>query len=98
MPRFVDEGSLFTLKIGKKSIGCLFEKVEDRIHFGIYTMENVRGKGLHIVEKYLNLYKKDYILHTTEKCDIADFYKLKYGFIDLLVIDKSDLQLILQKG
>ena len=31
----------------------------------------------HLKLKYLNLYNKDYVLHTTDLCDIADFYKSK---------------------
>ena len=61
-------------------------------------MLNIRGKRLHIVEKYLNLYRKSYILHTTDKCEIADFYQSKYGFKEFCVLDKRDLQYILIKG
>jgi hypothetical protein len=60
-------------------------------------MENVRGKGLNIVKKYLGLYNKDYVLHTTDLCDIADFYKSKYGFVDYNLEDIKDLQYILYK-
>lgn len=97
-PTFVDVKSFNPLKIKGEHIGCIYENIEkDKIHFGIYTMENIRGKGLNIVKKYLSLYNKDYVLHTTDLCDIADFYKSKYGFVDYNLEDIKDLQYILYK-
>ena len=60
-------------------------------------MENIRGKGLHIVRKYLNLYDKTYILHTTIRCHIDDFYKTYYCFEDYDIKDNHNLQYILKK-
>ena len=97
-PNFLDEGCLFPLKINNEVVGCVFEKVENNfVHFGIYTMENIRGKGLHIVRKYLNLYDKTYILHTTIRCHIDDFYKTYYCFEDYDIKDNHNLQYILKK-
>lgn len=98
-PSFVDEKSFFALKLNNEPIGCLFEKIDSWfVHFGIYTMENVRGKGLHIVKKYLNLYNKNYLLHTTERCRIADFYMTYHSFKPYKTNDSSDLQYILKRG
>lgn len=99
MPSFIiDDAHFFALKLNDEHIGCLFENIrEDFVHFGLYTMQNIRGKRLHIVEKYLGLYNKNYMLHTTDKCDIADFYKSKYGFKDYSVVNQRDLQYILRK-
>lgn len=94
MPNFLNEKNIYPIKINNLDIGCLFEKIDDCIHFGIYTMEEIRGKKLNIVKKYLNLYPKPYILHTTEKCKIAEFYKNKYNFVNFNVSDKNNLQLI----
>ncbi len=96
MPSFiVDDEHFFTLKLNDEHIGCIFEDIKENVvHFGLYTMKNVRGKGLHIVEKYLNMYNKSYILHTTDKCEIADFYQSKYGFKAFNILDKRDLQYI----
>ena len=97
-PNFLDEGCLFPLKINNEVVGCVFEKIENNfVHFGIYTMENIRGKGLHIVRKYLNLYDKTYILHTTIRCHIDDFYKTYYCFEDYDIKDNHNLQYILKK-
>ena len=75
-PKFHELKNLYPIKLGKDDIGCILESInDDEIHFGIYTMFNIRGKRLHIVEKYLNLYGYPaiYILHTTEDCGVADF-------------------------
>ena len=97
-PNFIEDGCLFPLKINNDAVGCVFEKVENNfVHFGIYTMENVRGKGLHIVKKYLNLYNKNYILHTTTRCHIDEFYKTYYCFKDFDIKDNYNLQYILKK-
>lgn len=97
-PNFLDEGCLFPLKINNEVVGCIFEKIENNfVHFGIYTMENIRGKGLRIVKKYLNLYDKTYILHTTIRCHIDDFYKTYYCFEDYDIKDNHNLQYILKK-
>ena len=97
-PSFIEDRTFFALKLNNEPIGCLFERIDDKVHFGIYTMENVRGKGLHIVKKYLSLYKKDYMLHTTERCHIADFYMTYYGFRPYNISNNSDLQYVLAKG
>lgn len=97
-PSFIEDRSFFALKLNNEPIGCLFEKIDNQfVHFGIYTMENVRGKGLHIVKKYLNLYKKDYMLHTTERCRISEFYMTYYGFKPYKIDENSDLQYVLKK-
>ena len=96
-PKFLTKDNIYPLCKGGEDIGFIYEKIDDNIdvvNFGIYTMENIRGKGLHIVEKYLNLYSKKYILHTTKDCKIADFYKSKYGFKDLDITDSQNLQYI----
>lgn len=96
-PKFLTKDNIYPLCKGGEDIGFIYENIDDNIdvvNFGIYTMENIRGKGLHIVEKYLNLYSKKYILHTTKDCKIADFYKSKYGFKDLDITDSQNLQYI----
>lgn len=100
MPSFlVDDEHFFALKLNGEHIGCIYEDIKKNVvHFALYTMLNIRGKRLHIVEKYLNLYRRSYILHTTDKCEIADFYQSKYGFKEFCVLDKRDLQYILIKG
>lgn len=97
-PNFIEKNSLFTLKLSNEIIGCLFEKIDNNIHFGIYTTKNIRGKKLHIVKKYLNLYKKNYILHTTRNCNIADFYVNRYNFKPYKINDNSNLEYILTKN
>ena len=94
-PQFIKGSELFVIKQNKMSIGCLWERLDNEyVHFGIYTMNNIRGKGLHIVEKYLKLYQSKYMLHTTMKCDIADFYMIKYGFIPYFTQKQDDMQYI----
>lgn len=87
---FAKENEVFPLKLGELDIGCLYEKSDgDYVHFGIYTMSVIRGRGLHIVKKYLDLHKgKKFMLHTTTGCDIGEFYKNKYGFVEY---DLSDI-------
>ena len=89
----------YPIKINHTDVGCIVENIDDNIvHFGIYTMQNIRGKRLHIVEKYLSLYNKNYMLHTTVACDIADFYKNKYKFTNWDISNNNDLQYILRKN
>ena len=97
-PSFITESTLFSLKFNDEQIGCIYEFIEgNHVNFGIYTMNNIRGKGLHIVKKYMDLYNKDYILHTTKKCNIADFYINHYHFNPYNIFDDSDLQYIFKK-
>jgi phosphopantothenate-cysteine ligase len=96
-PIFLTKEKVFPLCKGGEDIGFIYENINEdtnSVDFGIYTMENIRGKRLHIVEKYLNLYNKKYILHTTKDCKIADFYKEKYGFVDFDITDSQNLQYI----
>ena len=93
-PEFGCEKNFFALKLSKENIGCIYEEMKDnQIHFGLYTMKNIRNKRLNIVRKYLMLRDKEYILHTTIDCNIADFYKTKYGFVDLDVSNKRNMML-----
>ena len=94
-PQFIKGSELFVIKQNGMSIGCLWERLDNEyVHFGIYTMKNIRGKGLHIVGKYLKLYDVKYMLHTTMKCDIADFYMNKHGFIPYFTQKQDDMQYI----
>ena len=78
---FTKEGLLYNLELAGETIGCIWEKhTFGLVRFGIFTKSNC-GKGLNIVKKYLELYDKDYQLYTTPKCNIADFYEKKYGFV-----------------
>lgn len=71
---------LYNLELDSKTIGCVWEKHEDKsIGFGIFTKSD-SPKGLHVVEKYLSLYNKTYFLYTTPGCNIDMFYREKYGF------------------
>ena len=80
-----EKGHIYNLELHEEVIGCVWEEHEKYgqcVNFGLFTKANCR-KGLHIVEKYLKLYDVQYMLHTTEGCNIADFYRDKYGFVDL---------------
>lgn len=99
-PSFIKQNSVFPIKINDEDIGVLYEETKDTtnyIDFGIFTVEKVKGKGLHIVDKYVKLYSGNYILHTTKECKIADFYEQRYGFKVLYSYDNKDLQYILRK-
>ena len=67
-----------------------------RTEFNIIN-KSFEDKGLHIVKKYLNLYNKNYILHTTTRCHIDEFYKTYYCFKDFDIKDNYNLQYILKK-
>lgn len=76
-------GHLYNLELADKTIGCIWEEQTDEaVSFGIFTKDSC-AKGLHIVEKYLKLYDKRYMLYTTVGCHIENFYKEKYGFKEL---------------
>lgn len=76
-------GVLYNLELHDETIGCVWENHDvTTIDFGLFTKTNCR-KGMHIVENYLSLYDKQYMLHTTSGCNIENFYKEKYGFVDL---------------
>lgn len=96
---FINEKYLFPIKINNNNIGCLYEKRlydNNDVNFGIYTNENVRGKNLNIVKKYLNLYKDvTYVLNTTKKCNISDFYKNKFNFSE--IVNDSDTIILKKK-
>lgn len=97
-PICVTSDKVYVLGLNNQDIGCLYEEIENNlVHFGLFTMSNIRGKGLHIVEKYLRLYSKNYILHTTKGCNIADFYKKKYGFLNYDLTNESDLQFLKER-
>lgn len=94
-PQFVNDSELYPIKQNENYIGCLWEKSDNQyVHFGIYTMESIRGKGLHIVEKYLKLYNSKYMLHTTINCGIADFYMKKYGFVPFFTQKSDNMQYV----
>jgi hypothetical protein len=82
-----DSGVLYNLERHDETIGCVWEmkertKWKNVVNFGIYTKADCR-KGMHIVENYLKLYDKKYILYTMADCHIEDFYRKKYGFVDM---------------
>lgn len=84
---FVNKNNLYNLMYKDDIIGCIWEhNDENNIEFGIFTKLN-SPKGLHIVENYLKLYDKSYFLYTTKDCNIADFYREKYNFIDVCEIN-----------
>lgn len=93
-PKFLLKNELYPIKLDCENIGCLWEHFDSYVHFGIYTQNKIRNKGLHIVENYLNLYKSQYMLHTTSQCDIAEFYMNKYGFKPYFTQNMYDLQYI----
>lgn len=95
-PSFITEDTMYPLCLNNERIGSIYEDIkEDGVHFGIYTSEKIRGKGLNIVKKYLSLRELDYYLHTTIDCGIAEFYKNKFLFV--LVDDSDESNIILKK-
>lgn len=77
-------GKLYPLCINKEQVGVVWEETKGRdIHFAIYANAVVSRKGYGIVRKYLALrFPRRYYLHTMKDCNIAEFYKEKYGFRD----------------
>lgn len=75
-------GKLYPLCIEQKPVGVVWEETRGRdIHFAIYANALVSRKGYGIVRKYLSLrFPRRYYLHTMKDCNIAEFYKEKYGF------------------
>ena len=77
-------GEIYPLCINKNQVGIIWEEIRGRdVHFGIYANALVSRKGYGIVRKYLSLrFPRRYYLHTMKDCNIANFYKEKYGFVD----------------
>lgn len=78
-----EKGCIYNIVLNKQDVGIVWEnEIKNKIEFGLFTNDCIRGKKLNIVKKYLSLYNKDYYLYTMPECNIAEFYKTKYHFVE----------------
>ena len=88
--KVLDVNNIYALYHNGQLIGNVYDKRElDKnipeiqiLNFAIITGDSVKGKGLGIVKKYLDLWQDKYEmrLHTMKDCNIKDMYINKYGF------------------
>lgn len=94
-----NEGELFPICLGSTRIGTVWEDVKNKpireINFALYLNEKERSKKYGLVDKYLEINKSNkLLLHTTEGCNISNFYINKYDFE--VVLEDED-RIILEK-
>lgn len=105
----ITERDIYSLYYKNALVGNIFDKREidfdipekKILNFAIITGDSVKGKGLGIVRKFLDLWENSYEmrLHTKEQCDIASMYIEKYGFTPMKIfLSKSEDHICLVKS